>query len=95
MILDNLEHLIDECAALAECFLARADAALARAEGFISGIAVNLAARVEERAGNGELWASCTVRDMLFGGDATFEQRGEHELKGIDGTGRLCSVAAK
>lgn len=64
-------------------------------DGDISGIAVNLAARVEQRADDGELWASSTVRDMLLGGDATFEQRGEHELKGIDGMWRLFSVTAK
>ena len=64
-------------------------------DGDISGIAVNLASRVEQRAGNGELWASSTLRDMLLSGDATFEQRGEHELKGIDGTWRLFSVAAQ
>ncbi len=62
-------------------------------DGDISGIAVNLAARVEQCAHAGELWASSTVRDMLLGGDATFEDSGEHELKGIDGVWRLFSVS--
>jgi class 3 adenylate cyclase len=61
-------------------------------DGDISGIAVNLAARVEQHARGGELWASSTVRDMMLGGAATFTDRGEHELKGIDGTWRLFSV---
>ena len=59
----------------------------------IAGIAVNLAARVEQAAADGEFWASSTVRDMMLGGSATFHDRGEHELKGIDGAWRLFAVA--
>ena len=62
-------------------------------DGDISGIAVNLAARVEQRAADGEFWASPTVRDMMLGGSTTFADVGEHELKGIDGSWRLFSVA--
>ncbi|HKC90152.1 MAG TPA: adenylate/guanylate cyclase domain-containing protein, partial [Candidatus Limnocylindria bacterium] len=58
----------------------------------ISGIAVNLAARVEQAAADGELWASSTVRDMMLGGAASFSDRGEHTLKGIDGNWRLFAV---
>ena len=58
----------------------------------MSGIAVNLAARVEHAAADGELWASSTVRDMMLGGSATFADRGEHSLKGIDGSWRLFAV---
>ena len=60
----------------------------------ISGIAVNLAARVEQAAQDGELWASSTVRDLMLGGAATFEDRGEHALKGIDGAWRLFAVTS-
>jgi class 3 adenylate cyclase/pimeloyl-ACP methyl ester carboxylesterase len=63
-------------------------------DGDISGIAVNLTARVEQNASDGELWASSTVRDLMLGGSASFTERGEHELKGIDGVWRLFSVAA-
>lgn len=63
-------------------------------DGDISGIAVNLAARVEQKATDGELWASSTVRDMMLGGSASFAERGEHELKGIDGSWRLFSVTS-
>ena len=63
-------------------------------DGDISGIAVNLAARVEQKAADGELWTSSTVRDMMLGGSASFTERGEHELKGIDGSWRLFSVSA-
>ena len=62
-------------------------------DGDISGIAVNLAARVEEQATGGELWTSSTVRDLMLGGSASFSERGEHELKGIDGSWRLFSVS--
>ena len=62
-------------------------------DGDISGIAVNLAARVEQAAADGELWASPTVRDMMLGGATTVTDVGEHELKGIDGSWRLFSVA--
>jgi class 3 adenylate cyclase len=63
-------------------------------DGDISGIAVNLAARVEQQATNGELWTSSTVRDSMLGGSAAFTDRGEHELKGIDGNWRLFSVSS-
>lgn len=63
-------------------------------DGDISGIAVNLAARVEQQAADGELWASSTVRDLMLGGSASFTERGEHELKGIDGRWRLFSVSS-
>jgi class 3 adenylate cyclase len=62
-------------------------------DGDISGIAVNLAARVEQQAAADELWSSQAVRDMMLGGSASFAERGEHELKGIDGNWRLFSVS--
>jgi class 3 adenylate cyclase len=63
-------------------------------DGDISGIAVNLAARVEQQASDGELWASSTVRDLMLGGSASFDERGEHTLKGIDGSWRLFAVTS-
>ena len=50
--------------------------------------------RVEQAAGDGEVWASSTVRDMMLGGSTNFTDVGEHALKGIDGLWRLFSVAA-
>lgn len=61
-------------------------------DGDVSGIAVNLAARVEQQAADGEVWASSTMRDLMLGSAAVFEDRGEHDLKGIDGSWRLFSV---
>jgi class 3 adenylate cyclase len=62
--------------------------------GDISGIAVNLASRVEQQAASGELWTSSTVRDLMLGGSSVFTDRGEHVLKGIGGSWRLFSVNA-
>ncbi len=63
-------------------------------DGDISGVAVNLAARVEQHAADRELWASSTVRDLMLGGTTSFTDRGEHALKGIEGNWRLFAVAA-
>jgi class 3 adenylate cyclase len=65
-----------------------------RDDGHISGIAANLAARVEQHATNGELWASSTVREMLLGGRTRFEDRGDYALKGVEGQWRLFAVSA-
>jgi len=64
-----------------------------RDDGDVSGLAVNLAARVEQSARDGELWASSTVRDMTLGGGVDFADEGEHSLKGIDGRWRLFSAS--
>ena len=63
-------------------------------DGDVSGVAVNLAARVEQHAADRELWASSTVRDLMLGGNTSFADQGEHELKGIDGNWRLFAVTA-
>jgi len=60
-----------------------------REDGDVTGLAVNLAARVQQAASDGATWVSSTVRDLLLGGEWSFAERGEHELKGIDGTWRL------
>jgi class 3 adenylate cyclase len=64
-----------------------------REDGDVSGVAVNLAARVAEAAPGGAVYASSTVRDVLLGGRESFADRGEHALKGIDGSWRLYEVA--
>lgn len=55
----------------------------------ISGIAVNAAARVERAADDGAIFVSNTVREMLLGSEFDCAERGDHELKGLDGTWRL------
>jgi class 3 adenylate cyclase/pimeloyl-ACP methyl ester carboxylesterase len=56
------------------------------------GIAVHLAARVLGTAGSGEVVVSQTTRDLVEGSGIEFDDRGEHELKGIEGARRLYAV---
>ena len=37
----------------------------------------------------GEVLVSNTVKDLTVGSDIEFEERGEHELKGVPGSWRL------
>jgi class 3 adenylate cyclase len=55
----------------------------------IAGIAVHVAARVAARAGPNEIFVSRTVVDLASGAGFQFDDRGEHELKGVPGTWRL------
>ena len=59
----------------------------------ISGAAVNLAARIEASAGPGEILVSSTMKDMLLGSSFVLDDRGPHELKGIDGSWTLFALA--
>jgi class 3 adenylate cyclase len=54
-----------------------------RREGGIAGIAVHIGARVAAIAEPGEVLVTRTVRDLVAGSGIVFENRGEHELKGV------------
>jgi class 3 adenylate cyclase len=58
----------------------------------VRGIAVHTGARVSASAGPGEVLVSSTVKDLVAGSGLDFEERGEHELKGVPGTWRLYAV---
>lgn len=58
----------------------------------IGGIAVHLGARVAALAAPGEILVSRTVVDLVSGSGIEFEDRGEHDLKGIPGQWRLFAV---
>ncbi len=58
----------------------------------IAGIAVHIAARVAGTAGTGEILVSRTVTDLVAGSGIDFEDRGEHELKGVRDPWRLFAV---
>ena len=60
-----------------------------RDDGDVTGIAVNIASRVESLAAPNEVLVSETLRDLLLGTAFTFEDRGEHSLKGVTGARRL------
>lgn len=51
----------------------------------VAGIGVHIAARVMAAAGPGEVLVSRTVCDLVTGSGLRFEDRGEHELKGVPG----------
>ena len=50
-------------------------------------------ARISALAGPGEVLVSATVRDLVSGSGISFEERGEHELKGL-GPRAIYAVAA-
>ncbi|HXU89365.1 MAG TPA: hypothetical protein VFQ62_10985, partial [Methylomirabilota bacterium] len=60
----------------------------------IAGIAVHIGARVAAVAGSGEVLVSSTVRDLVAGSGIRFEDRGLHELKGLDEPRQLFTVRA-
>jgi class 3 adenylate cyclase len=58
------------------------------------GAAVHTAARISALAAPGEVLVSGSTRDVLDGAGLHLVDRGEHELKGIDGARRLYAVEA-
>jgi class 3 adenylate cyclase len=61
-------------------------------DGKVAGIAVHIGARVAAQAAPGEVLVSSTVRDLVAGSGLRFEDRGEHELKGVPGGWHLYAV---
>jgi class 3 adenylate cyclase len=55
----------------------------------IAGLAVTIAKRVCDLAAPGEVLVSDVVRGHMVGSQLAFEDRGEHQLKGVPGTWRL------
>ena len=49
----------------------------------IAGLGVAIGARVGAKAGPNEVLVSQTVKDLVAGSGLTFEDAGEHELKGV------------
>ena len=58
----------------------------------VAGIAVHIAARVAAHAEAGEVIVSRTVVDLVAGSGLAFDDRGERDLKGIDGPWRLFAL---
>jgi class 3 adenylate cyclase len=59
----------------------------------VAGMAVHIGARVSALAGSGEVFVSSTVKDLVAGSGIDFEDRGEHELKGVPGAWKIYAVA--
>ncbi len=55
----------------------------------VGGIAVKIGAGIGARAEPSEVLVSSTVKDLVAGSGLTFEDGGEHELKGIPEQWRL------
>ena len=60
----------------------------------IGGIAVHIAARVLGEAEPGEVLVSRTLTDLVAGSGLRFEDRGEHELKGVAEKWQLFATAS-
>jgi pimeloyl-ACP methyl ester carboxylesterase len=58
----------------------------------VRGIAVHIGARVADLARPGEVLASRTVRDLLYGSGVAFSERGRHSLKGVPADWELFAV---
>jgi class 3 adenylate cyclase len=60
----------------------------------VAGIAVVLGQRVSDIAGSNEVLVSRTVVDLVAGSGIEFDDRGEHQLKGVPGTWQLLAARA-
>jgi class 3 adenylate cyclase/pimeloyl-ACP methyl ester carboxylesterase len=60
----------------------------------VGGIAAHIGARVAALAGPSEVLVSSTVKDLVAGSGLVFEERGEHQLKGVPEKWRLYAVAS-
>jgi len=58
----------------------------------VSGLAVNIAARVAALASPDQVMVSSTVKDLVAGSGIQFAERGPHVLKGVPGNWQLFSV---
>jgi len=61
-------------------------------DGKIAGIAVSIGARISSFAAAGEVLVSSTVKDLVAGSGIQFDDRGEHQLKGVPDAWRLFAV---
>ena len=62
-------------------------------DGKIVGIAVSIGARISSLAGPGEVLVSSTVKNLVAGSGLHFDDRGEHQLKGIPDAWHLFALA--
>jgi pimeloyl-ACP methyl ester carboxylesterase len=60
----------------------------------IRGVAVHIGARIAGLAAPGQVLVSRTVKDLVAGSGLVFEDRGEHELKGVPDRWHLYAVAS-
>ena len=63
-------------------------------DGKCGGLSVSIGARVMALAGPSEVLVSQTVKDLTAGSGLTFEEAGEHELKGVPERWRVYRAVA-
>ena len=63
-------------------------------DGKVGGLAVHIGARVGALAQPSEVLVSQTVKDLVAGSGLTFEDAGEHELKGVPDRWHLYRVVS-
>ena len=63
-------------------------------DGKCGGLTVSIGARVSAIAGPSEVVVSQTVKDLVAGAGLTFEDAGEHELKGVPDRWHLYRVVS-
>jgi class 3 adenylate cyclase len=56
---------------------------------WVRGIAVHIGARVQAKAGAGEILVSSTAKEAAAGSGLRFRDRGRHALRGLPGRWRL------
>ena len=61
-------------------------------DGKPGGLSTVIGARAASIAQSGEVLVSGTRRELVAGTDFTFEERGEHDLKGVPGPWWLFAV---
>ena len=59
----------------------------------VGGLAVHIAARVVGLAEAGQVVVSQTVKDLVTGSELDFDDRGEHDLRGVPGRWRVWALA--
>jgi class 3 adenylate cyclase len=60
----------------------------------IGGIAVHIAARIVALATSSDVLVSASVPPLVVGSGIEFDDRGEHELKGVPGLWRVYAVSS-
>ena len=58
-------------------------------DGTLGGIGVHIGARAMALAGPAEVFVTSTVKELVTGSGAAFDDAGEHELKGVEGRWRM------
>jgi class 3 adenylate cyclase/pimeloyl-ACP methyl ester carboxylesterase len=61
-------------------------------DGKVGGLAVTIGARIASHAAPSEVLVSQTVKDLVAGSGLTFQEAGEHELRGVPGAWHLFRV---